>query len=127
MGHDYIDAEPDQFGSERGGAVASTFRVTPFDRNVLALDIAERLQTSSEGVGEWMWRCGGHQDADTRHFFQVLRERATLGYEHSSSQRADETAPIDHPMSSSHHCLLGTMFCFDGWAIWMFARDRSSV
>jgi hypothetical protein len=56
MRHDDINVELDQLGSEHRGAVASPFRVTPFDCDVLALDIAERLQTSSESVGERMRR-----------------------------------------------------------------------
>jgi hypothetical protein len=43
MRYDDIDVELNQLASECSGAITLAFRVTPFDRDVLALDIIANL------------------------------------------------------------------------------------
>jgi len=101
MGDDDIDAKLDQFGGERSGAVAPSPCITPFDRDVLVFDIAEILQTSSEGIAERMWRRRGDQHPDTGQSFYLLWKCPTLSAKQSRGQYADENASVQRSSSSS--------------------------
>jgi hypothetical protein len=101
MGHDDIDSELNQLGSKREGTVASPSCVTPLDRNILALHIAERLQTSSKGVSEGMRRRRGDQRTDTRQFRRLLRKGSSSGANQGCCTRANENTPVDHVIDLS--------------------------
>src|SRR5262249_22131936 len=101
MGDDDIDAKLDQFGGERTGAGGPSPCITRFDRDVLVFDIAEILQTSSEGIGERMWRRRGDQHPDPGQSFYLLWKCPTRSAKQSRGQYADENASVQRSSSSS--------------------------
>ena len=105
MRYDDVDVELDQLASECGGAITFSFGVTPFDRDTLALDIAEWLQTSSEGVGKWMRRCSRHQHTDSRQPFCFLRKCPTVPAKHSGGKGADKDPSVQRASSFFRHSL----------------------
>src|SRR5439155_1000186 len=48
--HKYLDVEGGEFGGKRGQPLESALRVSPLNRNSLALDVAQLTQAVREGL-----------------------------------------------------------------------------
>jgi len=75
--------------------IASPITIADLERDILPFPIAKGLQTSSEGIGEWIWGRSAYQYADTWQLLRLLRaglQPGPLGQ--NNADKNDELPPF---------------------------------
>ena len=102
-GHDDIDLETDQLGSQFGKPIGLSLCRSKLEPNVLSLDISQLAQSLPK-VPPKLFRIGTAEDqcADGRQFCRLLRAPRERPHGWCSAEERDELAPPC--MSQKEHC-----------------------
>jgi hypothetical protein len=92
-----VDAKSDELSRNLGSTVAAPTGVAELERNIRTFRITKRLQSTSEGAGEWMRLRRRYQHAYERQFSRLLRPRRERPRGCRAAEQRDELAPLHLP------------------------------
>src|SRR5262245_25416116 len=98
-GDDDVDFEPNQFGGERGGAIAQALRSAPFDEDILSLDVSMLAQAVTDRLTHGICQPGSLKHADCWHLPRLLRLPGERRGEETPAHGLKEPSPVHYSIT----------------------------